>query len=42
MATCNDKFQDQARWLSGVVLEFNVLAKSFLFRRGEILFLSEG
>ena len=21
-AACNDKFQDQARWMSGVVLEF--------------------
>ncbi|WP_181000512.1 hypothetical protein [Campylobacter concisus] len=48
-AACNDKFQDQARWMSGVVLEFVMFEPNltfwrifFLFRQGEILVLSEG
>jgi len=31
MAACNDKFQDQARWLSGVVLEFVMFEPNLTF-----------
>ncbi|WP_103616562.1 hypothetical protein [Campylobacter concisus] len=31
MAACNDKFQDQARWLSGVVLEFVMFELNLTF-----------
>ena len=31
MAACNDKFQDQARWLSGVVLEFVMFEPNLMF-----------
>ena len=30
-ATCNDKFQDQAGWLSGVVLEFVMFEPNLTF-----------
>ena len=30
-AACNDKFQDQARWLSGVVLEFVMFESNLTF-----------
>ena len=30
-AACNDKFQDQARWLSGVVLEFVMFEPDLAF-----------
>ncbi|WP_187424505.1 hypothetical protein [Campylobacter concisus] len=30
-AACNDKFQDQARWLSGVVLEFVMFEPNLTF-----------
>ena len=30
-AACNDKFQDQARWLSGVVLKFVMFELNLTF-----------
>ncbi|ERJ22079.1 hypothetical protein UNSW3_5 [Campylobacter concisus UNSW3] len=30
-AACNDKFQDQARWLSDVVLEFVMFEPNLTF-----------
>ena len=31
MAACNDKFQDQARWMSSVVLEFVMFEPDLAF-----------
>lgn len=36
-AACNDKFQDQARSMSGVVLEFDLFGLNLTFLSLEIL-----